>query len=219
MTKAIILLSGGLDSAVLLAQCVSKEIDIKAVNIHYGQKHEKEIESARALAKHYNVELKEVDLSNIKSLLGDCALTDDNVEIPEGHYKEETMKATVVPNRNMILLSVAGAYAVAEKASALYYGAHAGDHDIYPDCREVFLNSAADALKEGNYHQVTVRAPFIHLAKKQIAKLGHNLKVPFELTWTCYKGGEKACGKCGSCTERKEAFELNGLEDPIEYEK
>ena len=218
MTKTIILLSGGLDSATLLAHCINEGHNIECLNIDYGQRHKREIKSARNIAKHYSVSLHEIDLSVLKPLLGGSSLTDD-IDVPEGHYQEESMKQTFVPNRNMIMLSIAGAYAVSEKNDFVAIGAHKGDHDIYPDCREEFLLRCESTLRYGNYHRVALYYPFIYKSKIDIVKEGLKLGVPYNLTTTCYKGGSKACGKCGSCTERLEAFEKNGVEDPLEYEE
>jgi 7-cyano-7-deazaguanine synthase len=153
--------------------------------------------------------------------MGGSSQTDKSVPVPEGHYEEESMKQTVVPNRNMILLALAGAWAISTKSDAIAYAAHSGDHAIYPDCRPEFTEAMSDALRLCDWHEVKLMRPFLYptpMSKADIVKLGTSLGVPFELTWSCYKGGEKHCGKCGTCVERVEAFQLAGVEDPTEYE-
>ena len=218
MKEAVILLSGGMDSATLIGYCLENEIQPHCLNINYGQKHQREIDSAKSIAKCYDFPFTSLDLSIIRGLLSGSALTDD-IDVPEGYYKHETMKSTVVPNRNAILLSIGAGYAISLKADYIMIGAHGGDHDIYPDCRREFLEPLNDAFREGNYHKVNIRAPFLYDTKSNIVQRGIKYNIPYELTWTCYNGGKKACGKCGSCIERLEAFKNNGIEDPLEYEK
>lgn len=145
------------------------------------------------------------------------ALTTD-APVPEGHYAEESMKQTVVPNRNMILLSIASAYALSIGAETVYFGAHSGDHAIYPDCRLPFVEAMNDTLQLGNYDRVTVHAPFLDLTKTDIAHIGKNLGIDYTNAWTCYNGRLKACGKCGACVERREAIRDSGATDHMEYE-
>jgi 7-cyano-7-deazaguanine synthase len=167
-------------------------------------------------------EHKIVDLRCINGLVQSSALTNPNMKIPEGHYAAPNMKDTVVPNRNMIMYAIAVGYAVSIKAQALYVGVHAGDHFIYPDCRPQFifgLDSLVRVANEGFIDQnFQVVAPFLYNTKAEIVKIGNTLDVPFELTWSCYKGGEIHCGKCGTDVERIEAFELAGVKDPTVYE-
>ena len=140
--------------------------------------------------------------------------------MPEGHYAEESMKQTVVPNRNMVLLSLATAWAVATKSEAVAYAAHMGDHAIYPDCRPEFAEAMSDAMRLCDWHSIKMLRPFLYpvpMDKTAIVKLGTGLKVPFELTWSCYVGGDKHCGRCGTCRERVESFQLAGVADPTEY--
>jgi len=145
-------------------------------------------------------------------------LTDSSVEVPHGHYAAETMKATVVPNRNMIMLSVAAGLAVAEGAKVIACGVHAGDHAIYPDCRPEFINSIEKTIQLANaLPSLRIETPFIGKTKADIVKIGTKLKVPYESTWTCYEGGRIACGRCGTCVERLASFSEAGVEDPIEY--
>jgi 7-cyano-7-deazaguanine synthase len=145
------------------------------------------------------------------------SLTSD-IDVPEGHYEEESMKATVVPNRNMILLSLATGYAVTVGAQAVWYGAHGGDHAIYPDCRPEFVEKMDAVCRIANYEPVAIEAPFMHMDKGQILAEGLKLGLDYRHTWTCYNGRERACGRCGSCVERLEAFAANGVRDPLEYE-
>ena len=140
------------------------------------------------------------------------------MEIPEGHYADDNMKSTMVPNRNMILLSLAIGYAVDIGASKVYYGAHSGDHSIYPDCRPEFVHAMNDVAKIANYEPVEIVTPYLTGDKISILRDGLAMGLDYGKSWTCYNGREKACGKCGSCVERLEAFELNNTRDPLPYE-
>jgi 7-cyano-7-deazaguanine synthase len=224
MEKAVVVLSGGMDSATALYQAKADGFDVYAISFDYGQRHKKELDYARELAlKAKVVEHHIVNLTNITELISNSSLTNESIEVPEGHYAAENMKLTVVPNRNMIMYSVAIGYAVNIKAKAIYVGVHSGDHAIYPDCRPEFidfLDKIAKSANEGFIEEdFQVKAPFVFKSKADIARIGTELGVPYELTWSCYKGGDKHCGKCGTCVERKEAFELAGITDPTEYEK
>jgi 7-cyano-7-deazaguanine synthase len=216
--KTVIVLSGGMDSAVLLHHICALGHQMKAVSVNYGQRHVRELEAAAELSRRLGVEHRVVDLRSLASILGKNSLSDASVEVPEGHYQQESMKLTVVPNRNMLLLSVAIAWAVSLKYDHVAYGAHSGDHAIYPDCRPEFVEAMDRAAQLCDWHHVTLLRPFVHLDKGDIARRGDELGVPFEITWTCYKGGEKHCGKCGACHERREAFAKSSLHDPTEYE-
>lgn len=216
--KAVIILSGGLDSTTLLYDIISQGYEVKAISFNYGQKHKKELLGAIKTCKKLNIEHKILNL-DVLNQIAPSALTRDDWEIPEGHYEDENMKQTVVPNRNMVMLSLATSYGVAEKVDKLFYGAHAGDHEIYPDCRKEFVDKMADVISICDWHSVSLEAPYWSFTKGDIVRRGIELGVPYEDTWTCYKGLEKACGVCGSCQERLEAFSLNKLKDPIEYEK
>lgn len=207
--KAICVLSGGMDSTTLLYHLVNKGFVVKAVTFNYGQRHKKEIAYAIKTCKKLKVEHKVVDLTSINQLLHGSALTSQEINVPEGHYADESMKITVVPNRNMIFLSLAGGYAVAEKADLLAIAVHAGDHPIYPDCRPGFIKFFERALNVGNYHQVKLYAPYLQKTKVDIVKEGFKLGIDYEHdTWSCYQGGDKPCGKCGTCVERNEALAL-----------
>jgi len=137
--------------------------------------------------------------------------------VPAGHYTNETMKLTVVPNRNMIMLSVAIGWAVSGKADAVAYAAHAGDHTIYPDCRPAFIEAIRQAAALCDWHRVELLTPFVGKTKRDIVRLGAELDVPFGQTWSCYVGGEVHCGRCGTCVERREAFKSAGVDDPTVY--
>ena len=215
--KTILIYSGGLDSTTLLYQLKAQGRDVKALSINYGQRHSKELDFAKRNCDALGVEHRTVDLYSLKPLLGGSSQTDASVAVPEGHYAAENMKLTVVPNRNMLMLSVAAAWAIAEKADTIAYAAHSGDHAIYPDCREEFVDALNKALGLADWHTVQIERPFINISKSDIVKLGNDLKVPFADTWSCYKGGDKACGVCGTCYERREAFVEAGVTDPTPY--
>jgi 7-cyano-7-deazaguanine synthase len=216
MPKAVIILSGGMDSTTLLYDMVNRGYSMFAISFDYQQKHAKEIECARKTCVKLGVPHQVVDLSALHQLAV-SSLTRDQINVPEGNYDEPSMKATVVPNRNMVMISLAAAYAISNNAPIVYYGAHAGDHTIYPDCRPPFIAAMNSALRLCDWTSVELRAPYMTMTKGDIATVGKSLNVDYSLTWTCYKGGEKACGKCGSCRERLEAFETAGFKDPIEY--
>jgi len=216
--KIVVVFSGGMDSTVLLHHLLHEGHEVKALSVNYGQRHGRELDAARGLCKLLSIEHREVDLSSIAPLLSASALTNTTSTIPEGHYQDDSMRITVVPNRNMILLSVAASWAINEKFDAIAYGAHHGDHAIYPDCREEFVTPLAEAIRRADWHEVSLLRPFIGWTKTDICRRGAELNVPFELTWSCYNGGELHCGRCGTCTERREAFALAGVSDPTRYE-
>lgn len=225
--SAIVLLSGGLDSTVLLYRLKSQlrypsttEMEFEkiiALSIYYGQRHSRELEFARKTCSILGVEHLEADLESISPLLKGSSQTDFSIPVPEGHYEAAQMQKTVVPNRNMIMLSVAGAAAISHDCRYIAYAAHAGDHAIYPDCREVFIRQMDLALGLCHYEGLDLLTPFVQTSKAGIVALGLQLKVPFENTWSCYRGGREHCGKCGTCVERREAFHLCGFVDPVPY--
>lgn len=210
MSGSLVLLSGGVDSTVALAQSEAKD----TVSIFYGQRHHREIAAAAAVAEHYGARHDVVDLSSLAPHLR-SALTTPSVEVPDGHYEAESMKATVVPNRNAIFIMVAAGVASSRGLREVVIGSHAGDHAIYPDCRPEFTEAASEAARLGC--GVRVVAPFSKAHKRDIVKSGANWGAPFHLTWSCYRGGEAHCGTCGTCTERREAFVLAGVPDPTTY--
>jgi len=215
--KTVVVLSGGMDSATLLFHLLDIGHECKSLSINYGQRHVRELECAAELSRIAGVEHRVADLSAINPLLGDNSLSGRAQDIPEGHYAEESMKLTVVPNRNMILMSVAIAWAISLEYNAIAYGAHSGDHAIYPDCRPEFAAAMAHAASLCDWRPIELLRPLVDIDKGAIALRGAELGVPFEHTWTCYKGGDVHCGKCGSCTERLEAFRTHGLTDPVPY--
>lgn len=228
--RALVLFSGGLDSTTALALAVDKygKDNVVALSVSYGQKHIKEIEASNKIAKYYNVEHIYLDLSKIFDY-SDCSLLSKNSDkdVPLGQYskqleenKGETL-STYVPFRNGLFLSSAAAIAISKKCDVIYYGAHSDDAagDAYPDCSEDFTKAINEAIYLGSGKKVNVEGPFVSLHKKDIVKMGLKLHVPYELTWSCYEGHEKACGKCGTCIDRKNAFKENGVVDPIEYEE
>ena len=195
-----------------------KGIDLKgALSIDYGQKHRKEIDAARAICGELGIRHQVADLRSMTSLFGHSGLTDPETDVPEGHYEEESMKQTVVPNRNMILIAVATAWAITEKAESIAYAAHSGDHAIYPDCREEFAAALDRAIRLCDWSEVSLYRPFVNQSKAEIVRDGSRMGVPLEKTWSCYKGEALHCGKCGTCIERREAFHLAAVEDPTEY--
>jgi 7-cyano-7-deazaguanine synthase len=218
MDQVVAIHSGGMDSTVLLYHLRTEGYRVAALSVDYGQRHRKELESARAICSLTGIPHEVVELTGVTRLLGGSALTDESVEVPEGHYEQETMRATVVPNRNMLMLSAAICWAVSLKAQFVAYGAHGGDHAIYPDCRPEFAEAMDRAARLADWNTIGVISPFIRMTKADIARRGAELGVPFELTWSCYKGGERHCGRCGTCVERAEAFAEAGVTDPTVYE-
>ncbi len=215
--KVVVIFSGGMDSFTVLNRAIKDGKQVFPLTFDYGQRHVKEIECASAVCQELGVEHKVIDISAINQLLAGSSLTDD-IEIPEGHYEEESMKSTVVPNRNMILISLAVGYAVSVGASQVYYGAHSGDHAIYPDCRPEFVEKMNDVCQIANYEPVEIFSPYLNVDKTAILTDGLKMGLDYSKTWTCYNGREKACGKCGACQERLEAFRDNNATDPILYE-
>lgn len=216
--KAVVLFSGGLDSTVLAKKLVSDGAEVRLLSINYGQRHEKELEHAEKLAEIMTLPQKSMLFPDLGVLLGGNSLTDKSIQLPQGHYAEESMKSTVVPNRNMILLSLAGGHALSIDFDTVAYAAHAGDHTIYPDCRPEFANAMERALGLADWTKLSLHRPFVNLTKADLVEIGLQVKAPMEYTWSCYAGREKHCGKCGTCVERKEAFALAKATDPTEYE-
>ncbi|MEO0508354.1 MAG: 7-cyano-7-deazaguanine synthase QueC [Verrucomicrobiota bacterium] len=216
--KTLAIYSGGLDSTVLLYHMLKTGHDVHALSVDYGQRHVKELECAASVCKQLGIGHKVADLSAIQPLLAGSSLTSPEIDVAEGHYTEENMKTTVVPNRNMILLALATGHALSIGATQVAYAAHSGDHAIYPDCRNEFADAMAQAMTLCDWEKIELSRPFVDWSKADIVRRGAELEVPFELTWSCYKGGEKHCGRCGTCIERREAFYLAGVEDPTEYQ-
>lgn len=217
MVRIVVVYSGGMDSFTVLHKALKEEHEVFALSFDYGQKHNKELEYAKQVTGELAVAHKILDIKNISSLFTRSSLVSNEISVPEGHYQAENMKSTVVPNRNMILLSLAIGYAVNIEASEVWYGAHSGDHIIYPDCRPEFVEIMDRASKVANFEPVKVFAPYLNSDKVGILKDGFAMGLDYSKTWTCYKGLEKACGKCGSCVERLEAFKVHNKLDPLPY--
>ena len=223
--RVLVLSSGGVDSSTALGLAVSKygAENVSALSISYGQKHDKEIEAAKKVAAFYGVEQLFLDLSLIFQH-SDCSLLKQSrEEIPEESYAVQIQKtkgekpvSTYVPFRNGLFLSSAASIALSKNCGLIYYGAHADDAAgfAYPDCSEVFNDAMNKAIYEGSGHQLRIEAPFVRMNKAEVVELGLELGVPYALTWSCYEGGERPCGKCGTCIDRAGAFAANGVKDP-----
>lgn len=225
--RALVLSSGGVDSTTCLGLAVSKygAENVTALAITYGQKHDKEVQAARAVAAHYGVELIELDLSLIFQYDTNCSLlTGSDTEIPRESYADQLKKtdgkpvSTYVPFRNGLFLSSAASIALSKGCEVIYYGAHSDDAagNAYPDCSEAFNKAMNDAIFLGSGNQLHIEAPFVRLTKADVVKIGLELGVPYELTWSCYEGGETPCGVCGTCRDRVAAFAANGIADPAQ---
>lgn len=216
--KTLVVCSGGLDS-VSLAHIVARDHDLaRLVSFDYGQRHRKELDFAAEAATRLGVPHHLIDMRGIGAALTGSALTDD-LEVPDGHYAEETMRITVVPNRNAIMLTVAFGIAAANGCAAVATAVHGGDHFIYPDCRPRFTSAFNDmqAAALDGYANVRLLTPFVHRDKAAIVTAGAQAGTPFARTWSCYKGGAVHCGRCGTCVERREAFDIAGVPDPTPY--
>ena len=221
MYRKIVSLSGGLDSATLLGCIVArKEYEgVIAVGFSYGSKHNVyENRAASAVASWWGIPYRQIDLTPI--MLGlNSTLMQGGGAVPEGHYEEETMRKTVVPGRNLVFISILAALAESEGAKEVHLGVHQGDHFIYPDCRPEFICSARQSVHHSTEGKVNLITPFLHMTKAEILALGIKTGgVPYQLTRTCYKDQSIACGKCGSCQERLEAWNVVGSRDPLTYE-
>jgi 7-cyano-7-deazaguanine synthase len=229
--RAVLIASGGMDSCVLTHYYAAAGFNLHLLSFNYGQKHVKELVYAERYIADLRVRYPNLEIVHstvelpIADLLADSdsALINTQRKMPHGHYTDDSMKATVVPYRNPNMLLQAATVAWNEHASVVAYAAHHGDHSQYPDCRKVFVdafNAMLAVSMEGQ--QIEVEAPFMRFSKAQIARLGSNLHVPFELTWSCYEGGSEGlgdehCGVCGTCVERYEAFQVAGIPDPTVY--
>jgi 7-cyano-7-deazaguanine synthase len=215
--KSVVLLSGGMDSVTAFYEVMCEHEVVAALSFDYGSKHNaREIPFAKLHAQRAGVTHRTIDLT----FMNECFASDllkSGGDIPDGHYAEANMKRTVVPFRNGIMLAVACGFAESVEAEALAIAAHSGDHAIYPDCREPFMQGMASAMEEGTYARIRLMRPFIAMDKTAIARRGVELGIDFSETWSCYKGGEIHCGTCGTCVERREAFILAGIADPTAY--
>lgn len=224
--RMVLLLSGGLDSTVLLWWAMREGWEVWPLSIHYGQRHARELDAMEQILTVAEVVQKDVasrslivDMKKATEFVFEGSSQTGDAAVPEGHYAAPSMRVTVVPNRNMVMLSMATALAQSSTcgADAVAYAAHSGDHAIYPDCRPEFVAAMSQAMGCSGYYPVELWTPFIRQTKKDIALLGKELGAPLHLTYSCYKGAEKHCGKCGTCVERREAFLLANLQDPTEY--
>jgi len=215
--NGIVLLSGGMDSSTLLAHCIDSFPDGRhtAISFDYGQRHHKELHAATDIARYFNTPHHIANLRSVGQNFMFGSSQTSAVPVPQGHYTDASMKVTVVPNRNMVMLSIATAFAIASRADFVGYAAHAGDHAIYPDCRPEFVTAMGEAIRLCDDHKVSIYTPYIDLTKAQILEEGLYRNVPYELTWTCYEGAAVPCGKCGTCVERAEAFHINKRIDPL----
>lgn len=225
MERAVVLLSGGLDSATCGAIAAEKH-EIYALTIDYGSKHSKEIEAAGRIAKH--LKAKEHKVMNVAlDTFGGSALLDEKIHIETVEDVEDIgrgIPTSYVPARNMIFLSIAVGYAEAVGATKVYIGANAVDYSGYPDCRPEFLEAFQEVVRRGTKagmegRGIRIIAPLIGMGKSDIIRKGMELGVPFGLTWTCYRGGERACGTCEACILRLKGFREAGSDDPLEYER
>lgn len=223
--RALVLSSGGVDSTTCLGLAIEKygKENVTALSITYGQKHDKEIQAAEAVARYYGIELITLDLAKIFQYDTKCTLLQGCAEeIPEESYVDQLKKtdgkpvSTYVPFRNGLFLSSAASIALSKDCSVIYYGAHSDDAagNAYPDCSDAFNEAMKSAIELGSGNQLTIEAPFVKWTKKDVVREGLRLHVPYELTWSCYEGGDKPCGKCGTCLDRAAAFAANGVKDP-----
>lgn len=221
--KALVLLSGGVDSSTALALAKEKYgNNLLALSMFYGQKHKRELEAAQAVADYYKVELRFLDLSLIFAGSNCSLLSSSNIAIPKKSYAEQLKERqgeaviTYVPFRNGLFLAAAASIALDNGCDVIYYGPHQDDAagNAYPDCSSEFNAAMNQAVYLGSGGKVQLEAPFVEMTKKDIIALGHKLGVPYELTWSCYCGEKAPCGTCGTCIDRKAAFEANGLTDP-----
>lgn len=223
--KALVLTSGGVDSTTCLGMAVDKygKENVVALSMSYGQKHTKEIESAKAVAAYYGLELYSIDLAKIFQYSNCSLLAHSKEEIPKESYARQLDKtdgtpvSTYVPFRNGLFLSTAASFALSMDCNVIYYGAHSDDAagSAYPDCSDAFNKAMNEAIYEGSGKQLHIEAPFIEMSKADVVRTGLALGVPYHLTWSCYEGGDEPCGVCGTCIDRQEAFKRNGIIDPL----
>lgn len=214
--KAVVIYSGGMDSFTLLNWAIQQGYQPYPVSFHYGQRHERELHVAAKVCEILSLRHQQIDLRAITPLIDGSALTGGQ-EVPDGAYAADNLAATIVPNRNMILLSLAVGYAVNIGAEVCFYGAHGGDHVLYPDCTPEFVREMDKLAQLANLEPVRIEAPFLHQTKADILRQGLAMDLDYAQSWTCYKGEQLACGRCSACCERLEAFAACGLQDPLEY--
>jgi 7-cyano-7-deazaguanine synthase len=216
--KAVVLLSGGLDSTTLFYRLAEEGYALHGLSCDYGQRHRKEMEFARRTAHRLGAAHDVVDLTSITHLLATSALTNPSIDVPEGHYEEETMKVTVVPNRNAIMLTAAFGVAQSIGACVVAAAVHSGDHAIYPDCRREFVERFQAMQDASLGEHIELRTPYLDRDKVDIAREAGRLGVPLAETWSCYRGDARHCGRCGTCVERAWAIAEAGLPDPTPYQ-
>lgn len=218
MKRVAVLLSGGLDSTTAAALAHEEGSLAMTISVNYGQRHARELDAARAVSEYYGADHFEIDLRGWGALLTGSALTDATVDVPSGAYESDNMALTVVPNRNATLLMAAVGVAQSRGATEVWTAVHAGDHELYADCRPEFIEAIALAAERGTGDEVTVKGPFVFESKADIVRAAIRTNAPLHLTWSCYRGGEKHCGECGTCYERRASFAEVGAADPTEYE-
>ncbi|WP_249976950.1 7-cyano-7-deazaguanine synthase QueC [Vreelandella olivaria] len=218
VSSTVVIYSGGMDSYTVLHRAIREGINVHALSFDYGQRHARELATARFVCQQFDVPHQVVDIRAIHSLIDNSALTSPDIKMPAGDYAADNLRATVVPNRNMILLSLAIAKAVNIGAERVDYGAHGGDHILYPDCRPEFVDAMNHVAGIANFEPVTLHAPYLQSSKADILREGLAMGLDYRHTWTCYEGRQLACGQCGSCRERLAAFAANNADDPLQYE-
>ena len=205
--KTVVVFSGGLDSTTLLYHLVDLGHDVKAISFDYGQRHRKELDAARQIAEQIQIDHRIVNVAGLAGIFGTNALTDHDVNVPHGEYSPVTMQVTVVPNRNMIMISIATGWAIALGYDSVAFGAHSGEYTPYADCQPAFAAAINAATRVCDEMPFEVLAPFVRWSKGDIVRRGNQLGVPFDITWSCYQGGEEPCGNCSTCLDRIEAFQ------------
>lgn len=216
--RTAVVYSGGLDSTTLLYHLRDEGHEISALTINYGQRHCRELASAEKICRLTDIPHATIELPSLAQVFGSNSLSDSAQDVPEGTYTPESMQQTTVPNRNMILLSIALGWAISNNHQAVAFGAHSGEYTPYPDCRSEFADAMNQVAGICDWNSLQVLAPFVSWNKADIVRRGVELNVPFELTWTCYLGEEKHCGRCGTCLDRREAFRKSDIPDPTAYE-
>jgi len=216
--KVLVSLSGGIDSAVVLGLAKSFPYEVMVIGFKYPSKHNYwEMEAAVKIAQHYDVPRFEIDATSVLTTHA-SSLTNPSVGIPEGHYGSDEMKTTIIPGRNLIFISIMVGFAESVHAQEIWFGSQGGRNSIYPDCRPAFMESLGETIGQGTEGRVSLFNPLISKDKSEVLQTAIRLKVPLNLTRSCYSGNKIACGKCGACSKRLEAFEISGMKDPIEYE-
>lgn len=215
--STVVIYSGGMDSYTVLHRAIREGLDVHALSFDYGQRHARELDIAAHVCKQLNIPHQIVDIRAIHSLIDNSVLTNPDQAMPTGDYADDNLRATIVPNRNMILLSLAIAKAVNIGAGRVDYGAHGGDHVLYPDCRPEFVDAMNHVAGIANFEPVSLHAPYLRTTKADILREGLAMGLDYQYTWTCYEGRELACGECGSCLERLDAFAANSAVDPLPY--